>query len=156
MTPAISLILMSRIRFASTTGPRFGANVVRREGVAGTAFDAARGGRTQGVSAYAPNDAPSAGDIPDRGEAAFRGSAVAGAPVTARTQEGGDTLRREEIDLVSSFTRMRVEDTRTANGAEPGVFSVRFIDDAGEALGVWGAFDIEAHSGRIEPAAWTS
>lgn len=156
--------------------------------------------------ACAPHDAPSVGDLPDRGAAAFRGSAVAGAPVTAREKEGGGTLRRRLIRLVASFTRMSVkdtimelkdesgrtwyamsnegrdnavdsiplpdagistaaaaigsceavsgddatavfEDTRTAGRAEPGVFSVRFTDDAGEALGVWGAFDIDGALG---------
>lgn len=88
--------LLSGTHFGATTGTPCGAYVVRREDAADAASVVARGGWTRGVFAYAPNDAPSAGDIPDRGEAAFRGSAVVAAPVTARKQEGGDTLLRED------------------------------------------------------------
>ena len=88
--------LLTGTRFGSTTGTRFGAYVVRRVDASDAAADVAGGGWTRGVFAYALNDAPSAGDIPDRGEAAFRGSAVVAAPVTARKQEGGDILLRED------------------------------------------------------------
>ena len=59
---------MSRIRFGSMTGTRIGAHVVTREDAVGAASDAARGGWTRGVFASAPNDAPSAGNVSDRGE----------------------------------------------------------------------------------------
>lgn len=80
--------LMFRIRFGSTTGTRFGVSVVRPEDAADAASDAARGGWTQGEFACTPSDAPSCEDIPDRGGATFRGSAVAAAPGIAREQEG--------------------------------------------------------------------
>lgn len=101
--------LMYRIRSGPMTGTRLGAHVVTREDAAGAASDAAGGGWTRGGFAYAPNDAPSVGGIPDWGRAAFRGSAVAAAPVNAREQEGA-TLCAGRIELVAGFTWMGVKD----------------------------------------------
>lgn len=39
------------------------------------------------------------------------------------------------------------EDSRTANKTGDGVFRVQFVDDAGEALGAWEAFDLEGAFG---------
>ena len=211
--------LMSRIRFGSTTGARFGAYVVKNEDASGEASDAARGGWTKGVFAYTPSDMPSEGDIPDRGEATYRGSTVAVSVVPDgpdtdsdpdTVDEGnrkGATLYAGKIELVASFTRKRVkgtitelkdesgrtweeeseegrdkavdsillpdadlatgetgfyesatsgdaanatvvfEDSRTANKTAAGKFRVQIIDDAGEALGVWDAFNLEGAFG---------
>ncbi len=78
MTPATTLVpswtrgdscngLMSRSPFGSMTGTRAGAHVVTREDASGAASDTAGGG-ARGVSAYAPIDAPSAGNFSDRDE----------------------------------------------------------------------------------------
>ncbi|MDE0622032.1 MAG: hypothetical protein OXH83_10205, partial [Bryobacterales bacterium] len=119
--------LMSRIRFGSTDSTRFGAYVVKNENdtATPTPSDAARGGWTKGVFAYTPSDAPSAGDIPDRGEATYRGSTVAVSPVAATgdVQDGnskGATLYAGKIELVASFTRKNVKGTVTELKDESG------------------------------------
>ena len=199
--------LMSRIRFGSTSGTRFGAYVVKLEDADDAASDAARGGWTKGVFAYTPSDAPSAREIPDRGEATFRGSTVAVSDVDATNTKKGATLYAGKIELVASFARKNVkgtitelkdesgrtweelsdegrdkavdsillptatlsstateigfyesgsgasatavfEDSRTANKDDStAVFRVQLIDDAGEALGIWEAFDLEGAFG---------
>jgi hypothetical protein len=209
---------MSRIRFGSTGATRFGAYVVKQRDAEDPASDAARGGWTKGVFAYTPSDAPSGTDIPDRGEATYRGSTVAVSMVydadennTGDTvQEGntkGATLYAGKIELVASFTRKNVKgtitelkdesgrtwmhddgygnedvksivlpdaqlsetateigfyeeraasndataifaDTSLPNATEPSAkFRVQLVDDAGEALGVWEAFDLEGAFG---------
>ena len=198
--------LMSRIRFGSTTGTRFGAYVVKLQDTDLAASDAARGGWTKGVFAYTPSDAPSAREIPDRGEATFRGSTVAVSDVDPANTKKGATLYAGKIELVASFARKNVkgtitelkdesgrtweelsdegrdkavdsillpaaslsstetgffetasggatatavfEDSLTANkDDDDAVFRVQLIDDAGEALGIWDAFDLEGAFG---------
>ncbi|MCY4186985.1 MAG: hypothetical protein OXD30_00690, partial [Bryobacterales bacterium] len=67
-------------------------------------------GWTNGVFAYTPSEAPSARDIPDRGEATYRGSTVAVSAVEAGNRKGA-TLYAGEIELVASFTRKNVKGT---------------------------------------------
>ena len=201
--------LMTRIRFGSTSGTRFGAYVVKQENVSGTPSDAARGGWTKGVFAYTPSDAPSATDIPDRGEARFDGSTVAVSALDLNNKKGA-TLYAGKIELVASFTRKNVKgtitelkdesgrtweemsdegrdkavdsillpdaristtetergfyesdsemnatavfkDSLTANKADStAVFRVQFIEDAGEAFGVWTAFNLEGAFGATK------
>ena len=201
--------LMTRIRFGSTTGTRFGAYVVKEEnGSNNNASDGARGNWTKGVFAYTPSDAPLlATDIPDRGEATFRGSTVAVSGVDPANRKGA-TLYAGTIELVASFTRKNVKGTITELKDESGrtftyndgfgnevvqsivlpdaehsttdgeigfyqedagtsspataifadsslpnapslsaKFRVQLVDDAGEALGVWEAFELEGAFG---------
>ena len=118
--------LMTRIRFGSTVGTRFGAYVVKDPDSADGASDAARGGWTRGVFAYTPSDEPSATDIPDRGEATYRGSTVAVSEVPTTdgdVDEGngkGATLYAGKIELVASFTRKNVKGTITELKDESG------------------------------------
>ena len=111
--------LMSRIRFGSTASTRFGAYVVKNADADDAASDAARGGWTKGVFAYTPSDAPLAADIPDRGEATYRGSTVAVSEVDAANRKGA-TLYAGNIELVASFTRKNVKGTITELKDESG------------------------------------
>lgn len=197
--------LMSGIRFGSTTRTRLAADVVKREDAAYAASDTARGGWTRGVFAYAPNDVPSVGDIPDRGKPRSA-EALPLHLLRRHSRDTGATLCAGKIELATSFTRRNVkgtitklkdesariwwtmsnegrnkavdsiplpdagvsiaatatgsceaaggdnatavlEDTRSANKTGAAVFRVQFIDDAGEALGGWEAFDIKGAFG---------
>ena len=199
--------LMSRIRFGSTSATRFGAYVVKEENDPdGDASDGARGEWTKGVFAYTPSDAPLAIDIPDRGEATFRGSTVAVSAVDTANRKGA-TLYAGTIELVASFTRKNVKGTITelkdetdrtfthndgfgnevvnsivlpdaalsttdgeigfyqendttspataifSDSSLPNAtsasakFRAQLVDDAGEALGVWEAFELEGAFG---------
>ena len=200
--------LMSRIRFGSTSATRFGAYVVKDENDPdnNVTSDGARGGWTQGVFAYTPSDAPLEIDIPDRGEATFRGSTVAVSDVDDANRKGA-TLYAGTIELVASFTRKNVKGTITELKDETGrtftyndgfgnevvqsivlpdaalsttageigfyqeddttnaataifadsslpnatsasaKFRVQLVADAGEALGVWDAFELEGAFG---------
>ena len=120
--------LMSRIRFGSTSATRFGAYVVKeasefvstdRAATFGDASDAARGAWTKGVFAYTPSDEPRATDIPDRGEATYRGTTVAVSEVDPDNRKGA-TLYAGKIELVASFTRKSVKGTITELKDESG------------------------------------
>lgn len=120
--------LMSRIRFGSTASTRFGAYVVKQkdDSTAGTVSDAARGGWVKGVFAYTPNDPPVGTEVPDRGEATYRGDtvAVSAVPTTNGTVQDGNTkgatLFAGKIELVASFTRKSVKGTITELKDESG------------------------------------
>ena len=122
--------LMSRIRFGSTAATRFGAYVVKNEDATGTPSDAARGGWTKGVFAYTPSDPPTATQIPDRGEATYRGDTVAVSAVDSSNRKGA-TLYAGKIELVASFTRKRVSGTITELKDESGAV-FEYADDFGK------------------------
>ena len=99
--------VMSKIRFGSTTGTRFGVYAVRNK-----ADHAAESGADitwdTGVIAYTPLDGPSADDIPSRGQARFQGDTV------AIDDTASPVLYAGKIELVASFAKREVTGTVTA------------------------------------------
>ena len=122
--------VMSRIRFGSTTGTRFGAYAVKQDGT-----HAATGNWDRGVFAYTPLDQPErAADLPTRGEATFRGDTVA----TGGTNQDPE-LYAGKIELVASFARGRVNGTVTQLKDEDGrtweyTSTTTFVDEPVESI----------------------
>ncbi|MDE2892590.1 MAG: hypothetical protein OXN86_08830 [Chloroflexota bacterium] len=119
---------MSKIRFGSTNGTRFGVYAYRKKYDGGTPSGdpptnlqhAAQSGSTiewdTGVIAYTPLDGPSSGDIPSRGQARFQGDTVAIDTTTASSP----VLYAGKIELIASFAKGEVNGTVTALKDEDG------------------------------------
>ena len=102
--------VMSKIRFGSTNGTRFGVYAVRQK-----AGHAAESGTAitwdTGVIAYTPLDAPSSGDIPSRGQARYQGDTVA---IDDTSNPNSPDLYAGKIELIASFAKGEVSGTVTA------------------------------------------
>ena len=107
---------MSKIRFGSTNGTRFGVYAYRKKD-----NHAAESGSDidwdTGVIAYTPLDAPRSGDIPSRGQARFQGDTVA---IDAVSNENSPVLYAGKIELIASFAKGEVTGTVTALKDEDG------------------------------------
>lgn len=93
---------LSKLRFGSTSNTRFGA-FARRTG--GTSAVDTSANWSQGVFAYSPLGQPSGSDIPNRGNAGYRGTTVA---VGARTGED-PMVYSGTIELNVSFSTDRID-----------------------------------------------
>ena len=115
--------VMSKIRFGSTNGTRFGVYAYRRKtnlNDAAVTQHAAQSGTDiewdTGVIAYTPLDGPSSGDIPSRGQARFQGDTVA----IDITTTSSPVLYAGKIELIASFAKGEVNGTVTALKDEDG------------------------------------
>ncbi|MDE0106990.1 MAG: hypothetical protein OXN96_04250 [Bryobacterales bacterium] len=117
--------MMSKIRFGSTNGTRFGVYAYRRKHAGGDAANAlqhaAQAGTDiewdTGVIAYTPLDGPSSGDIPSRGQARFQGDTVA---IDDVSDVNSPVLYAGKIELIASFAKGEVNGTVTALKDEGG------------------------------------
>lgn len=151
---------LSRIRFAGTTHTRYGAFAVKSD--AKSALDSTASW-TIGAFAYSPLERPASSELPDRGEAIYRGATVA----VATGPSGGDTpgLFTGEIELVVRFSTELVDGLITnledengdawtyipAGSSRPeGVETVRLPT---AALGSRGSFGVSGGDATIQFAA---
>ena len=117
--------VMSKIRFGSTNGTRFGVYAYRKKHTGGDPAvalqHAAQSGTDiewdTGVIAYTPLDGPSSGDIPSRGQARFQGDTVA---IDDTSNAGSPVLYAGKIELIASFAKGEVNGTVTALKDEGG------------------------------------
>ena len=129
--------VMSKIRFGSTNGTRFGVYAYRKKHTDGDASTTA--GETTnptnpsnlqhaahsgtdivwdtGVIAYTPLDDPSSGDIPSRGQARYQGDTVA---IDDISNASSPVLYAGKIELIASFAKGEVSGTVTALKDEDG------------------------------------
>ena len=140
--------IMSKIRFGSTNGTRFGVYAYRKKFADGDAANdastnlqhAAQSGTDiawdTGVIAYTPLDAPSSGDIPSRGQARFQGDTVA---IDDVSDVNSPVLYAGKIELIASFAKGEVNGTVTALKDEDGdawefYSGQRFRDEAVKSI----------------------
>ena len=118
--------MMSKIRFGSTNGTRFGVYAYRQKHDDATDTSSALQHAAQsgtdiewdtGVIAYTPLNGPSSGDIPSRGQARFQGDTVA---IDDVSDANSPVLYAGKIELIASFAKGEVNGTVTALKDEGG------------------------------------
>ena len=112
---------VARIKFGSTRNTRFGVYANKEEDATPTT-----GNWRSGAFAYSPLEQPDADDLPERGEATYRGDTVAVQP-----SQTDPTLYAGTIELTARFSTQRVDATITDledDDGDPWTHSTRDVE----------------------------